>query len=71
MKSLKNGIVSDCSKKYKLFLKSGEVFLNKELTIRETAAATTGGQSFFSCSCKSKIPCQTSRCTRLKNKYCA
>jgi hypothetical protein len=42
--------------------------LDKMSTIRETATATLGGQSFSFCLCNSKISCQTSRCACLKKK---
>jgi len=56
----------DCLKKCEAFLKSDEIVLDKELTVREIVTVITGGQGFSSCSCKSKRPCQTSRCACLK-----
>jgi len=58
----------DCLKKCETFLTSDEIVLDKELTVRETVTVITGGQGFSSCSCKSKSPCQTSRCACFKKK---
>ncbi|KAF0702823.1 KRAB-A domain-containing protein 2-like, partial [Aphis craccivora] len=58
----------DCLKKCETFLKSDEILLDKELTVRETVTVITEGQGFSSCSCKSKSPCQTSRCACFKKK---
>ncbi|XP_008188371.2 uncharacterized protein LOC103310808 [Acyrthosiphon pisum] len=40
----------DCLKKCETFLKSDEIVLDKELTVRETVTVITGGQGFSSCS---------------------
>ncbi|KAL4136182.1 hypothetical protein QTP88_007746 [Uroleucon formosanum] len=62
------GWYGDCLKKCETFLTSDEIVLDKEQTVRETVTVITGGQGFSSCSCKSKSPCQTSRCTCFKKK---
>jgi len=56
------GNLGHCLNKCEKFLTRDEVLLDKELTVRETVKLTTGGQGLSSCSCKSKSPCQTSRC---------
>lgn len=58
-----------CLNKCEIILTSNEIFLDKELTVREIVAIITNRQSFSSCSCKSKSPYLTSKCAYLKKKY--